>query len=221
MFKSASFFVVILLTLMLAVDNPQTTFALVLTEANHNNLKQDATATTTEEDENDFLVGGALIQETTIGRKTFETQNDDSEEEDDDDDDDSDADSDYSDSEDDGDSENNDDDDDEEEFDIDKYKVYRGRRTRERDLQSGPPGFAIDLVFASKKITKAQRQGFIAARNRWQSIITQDFASIACVVKNQKLCGKKFTKRTCIDDLMIIVRINKMDGVGKMYAFVC
>jgi hypothetical protein len=103
-----------------------------------------------------------------------------------------------------------------EEFDIDQYEVVPGRR----NLQDGPPGFAIDLVFTTK-ITAAQKQGFIQARDRWQSIITADHASIACIRAKTRICGRKFTRRTCIDDLMILVKVAPIDGTGKMYVHLC
>ena len=77
-------------------------------------------------------------------------------------------------------------------------------------------GFNIALGFTGK-ITNAQKQGFLNAKKRWQEIITKDAASTICVKKGFKLCGYKFTKATCIDDIFIGVAVKPMDGVGKMW----
>jgi hypothetical protein len=98
------------------------------------------------------------------------------------------------------------------EFDLDDDSVYDGPRNlgtidNER--------FNINFGYGTS-LTKAQKQGFIDARSKWSSIITKDSAASACLKAGATLCGYRFAKATCIDDLFIGVRIKKMDGVGKI-----
>jgi len=80
-----------------------------------------------------------------------------------------------------------------------------------RELQRDAPGFNIAFTFASP-ISLKQRQGFFNARARWQSIITRDYNTRACVPAGFRTCGFRFRKRTCIDDLLIIVKVQPIDG---------
>jgi hypothetical protein len=75
--------------------------------------------------------------------------------------------------------------------------------------------FNIDLGYGTK-ITKPQMAGFNSARAKWSSVITKDSAASACVPAGATYCGFRFPRATCIDDLFIGVRVQKMDGVGKI-----
>jgi hypothetical protein len=90
---------------------------------------------------------------------------------------------------------------------------------KDRDLAvSDPERFNIAFGFAGH-ITDDQRQGFVRARKKWQSVIKIDSAASVCVEAGTEMCGYKFRKATCIDDLFIGVRIQKIDGVGKIAGY--
>ena len=89
------------------------------------------------------------------------------------------------------------------------------REDRQLQLKDDPTRFNIDLVYDTT-ITEAQRAGFEFAKNKWMSIITKDSAVATCFPKYYKTCGHQFTVRTCVDDLLIIVRVKPIDGVGEV-----
>jgi hypothetical protein len=63
-------------------------------------------------------------------------------------------------------------------------------------------------------ITGPQQAAFEAASQRWREIINADYASQVCVPAGYTACGYTFPTETCIDDLMIAVKISSIDGVG-------
>jgi hypothetical protein len=98
-----------------------------------------------------------------------------------------------------------------ENIDFSMLERHPGRRS----LQSEPPGFSIDLAFVGS-MTNDQKAGFLAARDKWMTIVSADSASTACVQAGQRLCGLQFSSETCIDDLLIIAKVSPIDGVGRV-----
>jgi hypothetical protein len=98
---------------------------------------------------------------------------------------------------------------------LDLEELLQKRETKNLRRLDDPNAFNIDLGFVGK-ITGPQRQGFLDAQAKWQSIITRDNAATACVRAGQAACGYRFKKYTCIDDIFIAVRIKRIDGVGRM-----
>jgi Big-like domain-containing protein/leishmanolysin len=79
-----------------------------------------------------------------------------------------------------------------------------------------PTSFNIGLRYLSTA-TAAQKQAFTAARLRWQAIITQDLEDGLLDVGANSSCGDGWPAvNQNIDDVMILVRLEPIDGAGQV-----
>lgn len=81
--------------------------------------------------------------------------------------------------------------------------------------ETGVSPFAIELQFVSTPTT-AQREAFVAARDRWQSLITSELSDVALnALPGQCGEGSPAVNRT-VDDLLILVNLGPIDGPGSV-----
>ncbi|MDQ3136455.1 MAG: Ig-like domain-containing protein [Gemmatimonadota bacterium] len=80
---------------------------------------------------------------------------------------------------------------------------------------TGVSPFAIELQFISTP-TSTQREALLAARDRWQSLITSELSDVALnALPGQCGEGSPAVNRT-VDDLLILVNLGPIDGPGSV-----
>lgn len=78
------------------------------------------------------------------------------------------------------------------------------------------PGFNIEFDFRTD-ISEAQLEGLELARKRWTSVIVKDHAAAVCIPAGTFFsCGFGLARTMCVDDLLIGVGIQEMDGPGQV-----
>ena len=77
--------------------------------------------------------------------------------------------------------------------------------------------FNIDLRFDSS-VTDEVARIFIDAKNRWESIITNEHDTEVFMQKSDQICGRVIEETEEIDDLIIWVSIGVLDGEGGVLA---
>jgi hypothetical protein len=79
--------------------------------------------------------------------------------------------------------------------------------------------FNIELDFsASPSITAAQRNAFVSAKLRWETVITGDIASFVTISAGTRLCGVLQKTQRKVDDLLIYVNVSTIDGKNGILA---
>jgi len=77
--------------------------------------------------------------------------------------------------------------------------------------------FALDLVFpngASDKLAQAAAQ----AAYRWSDIIRTNYNSTAIVEAGRRFCRYNLTREYVVRDMLVIVLVEKLDGLNNIYA---
>jgi hypothetical protein len=77
----------------------------------------------------------------------------------------------------------------------------------------GLPGFRIDLLFSGSGLTPGHADAFREAADRWGRVITSDLPAVR-VRKPAGACGTSETYSGVVDDLLIQVVIEPIDGPG-------
>ena len=84
------------------------------------------------------------------------------------------------------------------------------------DTGGGQRGqFTIDLKFIGS-ISDDERAAFISAKNRWEQVIIGDLASEAVYEEDDNFCGFEAEDDYVIDDILIVVFIQQIDGPGRI-----
>jgi len=81
--------------------------------------------------------------------------------------------------------------------------------------QDGTSAFNIQLVYADPPSDPAVGQAFEAAAQRWAEVITGDLPDEAVHLRAGD-CGNAADYQGNVDDLLIFVRVKKIDGPGKV-----
>ena len=59
---------------------------------------------------------------------------------------------------------------------------------------------------------------FMAAKNRWESVITTDIGTTVEIAQGMEICGKVAQTQECVDDMLIYVNVQEIDGEGQVLA---